>query len=243
MDEKRPAISAAQQEGALQRAKDAVAAGDPKGMTVALYESGVLDGLVFRLRGKWPDLAFDDVDYAVGQAVDVLYQAVTRGDRVANLVAFLWKVSDRRLWDRDREAKRERATDPAEIAMRRDETAADEGAGERDASEETSRDERRAKALAVARSLLPRLGQENVQVVMAYVLDAVEAGREDICNQEIADALGLSGDTIRTSLSRGFRRLERIAREENLADLTLETDAIRPSDGEDEDLSGAEDVV
>lgn len=53
---------------------------------------------------------------------------------------------------------------------------------------------------------------------MAYVIDAVEAGRDDVPSTEIAEFLGLTPGTVRTSLSRGFDRLKRIARDEHLID-------------------------
>lgn len=53
---------------------------------------------------------------------------------------------------------------------------------------------------------------------MEYVLDGIEAGREDIPPAVIAEALGLSADTVRQAISRGFRRLARTAKGEALVD-------------------------
>jgi RNA polymerase sigma factor (sigma-70 family) len=209
-----------EQQRLLLRAKEAASAKDLKAMVEALYASGVLDGLVRRLGEKWSSaLDAEDVDFAIAQATDVLYLAVTQGTRFTDLVAFLWKVADRRLCDRVRQRRRERPRDPADMerVVAADDSTEDDGA---------DRERKRAQALAVARSVLPRLGQEHVQSVMAYVFDAVEAGREDVPNAEIAEALGLSNQTVRTSLSRGFKRLSRIALENGLAESGLDAESL-----------------
>ena len=101
--------------------------------------------------------------------------------------------------------------------------------------EDSEREEKRAMAVRMTRKLLPRLGQQNVQAVMAYVIDAVDAGRWDVPNQEIMEAVGLSNDTVRTSLSRGFRRLSRLAQEEGLAEeLLVEANIVQPQEEEEE---------
>jgi DNA-directed RNA polymerase specialized sigma24 family protein len=178
-------------------------------MLIALHESKVLDGLVRRLGARWRTLHETDLDYIVGGAVDVFYQTVSGGKDIKNVVAFLWKVCWRRACDLHEARSRESADGLNDVETPAEEVPDDKASA--------TRDKRRRQAVAIARSLLPRLGQQNVQAVMSYVLDAVEAKREDVPNQEIADALGISLVTVKNSLSRAFRRLERIAREEGLA--------------------------
>jgi DNA-directed RNA polymerase specialized sigma24 family protein len=47
---------------------------------------------------------------------------------------------------------------------------------------------------------------------MGYIIDAVEAGIEDVTSIEISEALGLSGGSVRKWKQRGFQRLRRAAR-------------------------------
>jgi hypothetical protein len=51
---------------------------------------------------------------------------------------------------------------------------------------------------------------------MGFLFDAVERGAVNVPSQEIAQALGMSDDVVRQSLSRGFRRLARLASDEGL---------------------------
>ncbi|HZU34249.1 MAG TPA: hypothetical protein VFB79_24280 [Candidatus Angelobacter sp.] len=72
------------------------------------------------------------------------------------------------------------------------------------------------RALSLARSYLPLLGQENVRRVMAVYLDAVEKGIEQLEHSEVAAALGISESTARQCAYRGFNRLKRVAAEKGI---------------------------
>jgi len=207
-EDNRPNIDAA-----LEAAKDAARKADPRRMVEALFDSFALDGIRIRLGLKWPGIHQDDINFLIAEAVDVLYHAVQGGDRVLSLPGYLWKVADRKACDYDARRQRDMLTDMEDLH----ETPKAEEEHVQPPSDEMDWEERREKAVAVARSLLPKLGQKNLQDVLSYVIEAVEAGREDVPNAEIAEALGLSSDTVRTSLSRGFRRLERAAREVGLS--------------------------
>jgi len=199
-----------QQDEALRRAKEAAESGDPQSMVAALYQSSALDGLIRRIGQKWPTLTLhNEVDFVIAQAIDTLYLEVMQGRQISSIVGFLWKVADRKAYDCHMTWQYEEPLDP-EIAY--DDTD----------NRIREREEKRVRAIAIARSLLPRLGQQHLQDVMSYLLEAVEAGYEDVSNSEIADALGLTPDTVRQSLSRGFRRLQRIAREEGIIDRDLD---------------------
>jgi DNA-directed RNA polymerase specialized sigma24 family protein len=209
------------QDQALLEAKNAAASCDPRGMVEALYRSFVLDGLIRLLRNKWPSL-YDEVEFILAEAVDVLYQAISRGEKILNIPGFLYKVCDRKAYDHARHAEESFDPDNPKHAAPSSSSPTEqpilqEEEGHDGHSEELDREEKRHRAVAIARKLIPRLGQQSVQSVMTYVIDAVEAGREDLPDREVADALGLSLDTVRQSKSRGFRRLARIAHEERLA--------------------------
>lgn len=244
MKNERTLLMREQQDEALQQAKEAAAAGDSRGMVEALHRSCALDGLIRLLRNKWPSL-YDEAEFIVAEAVDVLYQAIGRGEKILNIAGYLFKVSDRKAYDYDRVRQGEETFDPenpkhaiaSSSSLMANQHLEREGLGDPD--DELDFEEKRRRAIAIARTLIPRLGQQNVQAVMAFVIDAVESGREDLRDGEIAEALGLSLDTVRQSKSRGFRRLARIARDERL---TIRDIAIagleRDGDGEPTDELG-----
>jgi len=223
------------QEELIKKAKEAASAGDPKGMVEALYESHAIDGLVRRIHGRWPVLGQQGAEDAVADAAVVLYTSVRTGEKVLNPVAFLWKVADRKANDAWKAAKRSVHVESWElVAAKADGDSAGTQETESGLVDSSTDEERRAKAISIARQLLPRLGQQNIQAVMSYVIDAVEADRWDVPNQEIQEALGLTNDTVRTSLSRGFHRLGRLAQEEGLTEERL-AEAGLAQNNEDED--------
>ena len=77
-------------------------------------------------------------------------------------------------------------------------------------------EDRRLEAIELARRLIPRLGQDSVQSVMRRILDAIEDGVPSITTADLAMATGMTEDGVRQCRSRGFRRLERIVRDEGL---------------------------
>jgi DNA-directed RNA polymerase specialized sigma24 family protein len=210
----------------LARAREAATSGDPLGMLEALYRSSYLDGLKRAMDRKWPSIPSPEVDYIVAQAVDALYAEVRKGGKVLNLTAFLWKVADRRAFDYDQMRQNERTTGPDELERVGNQS---EGATKPvheipdcdEDKEVMEYEEKRTKAIALARQLLPKLGQQNVQAVMGYVIDCVEAKRDDVPQREIAEALGLTVDTVKTSLWRGFQRLDREARKVGITEIAV----------------------
>lgn len=223
----------AEQERALDLAKQAAASGDPKAMLEHLHRSHLMDGLVKRLERRWRQLPRPEVDFAVAQAVDVLYAKVSARKRVSDIDRFLFKVAFRRAYDYHRMRQREQLLDTDKMDQI-------PGAAGRvlcgEGTEDDRRAEKRGKAIALARRLLPKLGQETIRSVMSYVLEAVEAGREDVPNKELAEALGLTLGAVKTSLSRAFARLARLAREEGLTERELK-DIVEL---ETDDVEGAE---
>ena len=51
---------------------------------------------------------------------------------------------------------------------------------------------------------------------MAFDLEAVQKGVEDLPAMEVADALALTESTVRQCRSRGWRRLRRVAKAHNI---------------------------
>jgi len=217
----------------LSEAKQAARNGDALRMVEALHKSFALDGLVRRLCIKWPRIPETDIDYAVAESVDVLYQAIAEGKTVINVVSYMWKVADRKASDYNRLRQREVLKDSDDLANIRNAVAINKDEPLID-QDEIDRSSLQKKAITLARSFVSKLGQQNIQAVMNYVIDAVEAGREDVPNGEISEALGLSSDTVRTSLSRGFRRLERVAQDSGV--VLRNTGLRQPEEDIDDDL-------
>jgi DNA-directed RNA polymerase specialized sigma24 family protein len=223
------------QEHALQRAKEAAQAGDPKGMLEALVESRVMDGLRRRLDFNWdPTIHPMDRDQIVGDTVDAFYAAVQRGDTISNVTAWLSKVAGNRATEFYRRLQDESALD-------------EDGSQDRDENvpreiTDAERDARRRRCLEVARGLLPMISaSENVRRVMAFIFDAVEQRIEDLQPVEIARALGLNRSSVRTWIDRGFERLAARAKEAGFTREEYELIKLQIEDeGEDEQTDDME---
>jgi DNA-directed RNA polymerase specialized sigma24 family protein len=198
-----------------EKIKKAAVERQPDILIEALFEGQVLDGMKRRLHRRWPSVPGPEIDYVVSEAVGVLYQDMSGGTKILNPLGYVWRVAFRRASDYYQMRSRERLVN-IEIL---DQRAAPEPQ-DFEENEETVYERRRVEAkkqvVELARGLLPRLGQANVQAVVGFYIDTVAAGRLEITNFEIGEALGLSGDTVRTSLSRGLRRLRRLAREDGI---------------------------
>ena len=67
--------------------------------------------------------------------------------------------------------------------------------------------------IRIARELLPKVGEGQVRDVMELLIDAVEDGLPDLPPSDIAKALGIKENAARALLSRGTKRLRRLAEE------------------------------
>lgn len=210
-------ITKEQQEQFLRLANEVAAVGDPRRMLEALHRSGVLDGLTRRIALKWNSLSNDEVGDIVAEAVDILYVAIRDRKKVSNLVAYLWKTSDHKACDYYRTQQKNRKTLTSDELEQIPDSSTEHEDALDSSTQELDWEEKRSQVIAIVRSLLPRLGQHNVQNVMTCILDALAADCMDISSAEIAEALGLTLDVVRQSKKRGFDRLERIVREEGLA--------------------------
>jgi len=214
----------------LAAAQAAARIGDAPEMLRNLFTTPVADGLTRRLAARWPRIPRSVVDTAIAAAIDTLFVEVQGGGRVRSVVSFLYKVAHRRIDDFHR------ANEVAEVISPPDDLAGII-AETPPASSDDEVEAMRRTAISIARRLLPQLGQGKVIEVMSYVIDAVEAERYDLPNEEIGEALGITADAVRSLMSRGFQRLERLARAEGLptSDLAALGGELDRADGTEEE--------
>jgi hypothetical protein len=84
-----------EQQSALERALEAAKRGDALGMLRELHVGQIHDGLFRQLKTKWPGLQAADVDAAIGEAEDALFEQVRGGRIVRSIAGFLWRAGDR----------------------------------------------------------------------------------------------------------------------------------------------------
>ncbi len=196
----------------LQRAQAAVNGGEPLEMLEALTASGYLDGLRRRLQKQWDALPSSEVDECIAQAVDAACAAVFRGRRIGMLGAWLWKAARNIADDKWRsDYSRRQDFDTAALPARPASETVRETA-ERRALE----DARRKEAIRVARELLPRTGHGQVVAVMEVLIDAADNELPDLPTSAIAEHVGISENAARTLVSRGLKRLRRLAEQEGV---------------------------
>jgi DNA-directed RNA polymerase specialized sigma24 family protein len=199
---------------------------DPVRFFELLYETHLPDGLIHRLGAKWPRIGAE-VEDIVSDAIRATYEAAAEGRRIVDPGPYIFKTADNMAADRDAGCRLERAMDPEQLDLLE--------ARPRELSVDgTRRDDLRVEAIRRARALLPRLGHEKTQQVMGYLMDAVEAGRPDVPNQELVDVFGFSPDTVRQCKSRGWRRLARVAQEQGVLVTPLQEDIVGHDDDEGE---------
>lgn len=193
-----------QYQARLQAAEQAARSGDAATMLVNLFSTPVVDGLTRQLVARWPRCPRSIIDTAVATAIDTLYTSVQNGTPIRSVVAFLLKVANCRIEDfRRSTGASEQIRAPEEMSNVVLGVDADD----------VHRDRIRREALAVARRFLPQLGQGKVIDAMRLVFDAAEAERVDLPADEVAQALGITPNAARALISRGFQRLERLARD------------------------------
>ena len=196
----------------LERAQEALSRGNVAEMLLALAESRFLDGLTRRLQEKWGDvLPRIEVDDCIAKAVDAACAAAFRGHVIESLGAWLWKSADNMAHDKWRLEYRPRVvSDVEEISVK-------VGAGEtgRERREREDIEEmRRQEAIRTARRLLPRIGEGQIVDVMELVVNAAEHRLPDLPASSIATALGINNNAARSLVSRGMKKLRRLAKEE-----------------------------
>lgn len=198
----------------LGAAQDALNQGDIVGMLSALIESGYLDGIRRRLQREWRNsLPLEELDLCVAHAVDSACSAAGSGRRVRNLGPWLWKAAENTARDRWSLDFAHRAE--LDETVRRTEGEVRETDTER-AERLDLAEVRRKKAVQIARELLPRIGRGQILNVMELVIQAVEDQRHDLPASSIAETLDISPKAVRSLVSRGLRRLRRLAEEEGV---------------------------
>jgi DNA-directed RNA polymerase specialized sigma24 family protein len=226
MDKEQMSLNRESQEEALKQAKEAASSGDPRVMVEALHRSGYLDGLTAQMKSRWDNLPWEDLESIVAEAVQVLYVEVSKGKKVFNVKSYLWKSVNNMAYDfHEKKSVEDALTDEMRddfIAAQVQEEQPD------DLYDELDLDEKLKLAINIARSLISKLGPQNIQQVMEYIFDAVEAGREDVTAEEICEALGYTNrGTVRVWIQRGFERLAERAREEGILDRKFDVKSLK----------------
>lgn len=188
----------------------------------ALWRSPVLDGVKRRVQAQWPWLPADDVDAAVAEAFEALFATLRKGTPVGDHAHWLSRTARNRAAELMRSRARVHLRDPSQGAWPH--------GGDPEAILDA--DERRTRAVAHARRLLPRIASANVRAVMEVVIEAAERELPSLTFDDIAEATGLSRDNVKTWHWRGFQQIARLARAEGLADddFTLDGDGVEPDE-------------
>ena len=197
----------------LKRAAACAKAGDPVGMVTVLAEDHAMDGFHRQFSRRYNRLPGTVIEEAIAKATDKAYAQIQAGKKITSLAAWLWKVIENELNDAwTREYKYNATYDESRHA----EAVRSHSAGGPEEQEEIDRGLLRTEAIRVAREIIPTLGQTNLVKVMTVVIDAVEAGVEDLSHGAIGKALDLNPATVRVLVYRGFDRLTRAARTRGL---------------------------
>lgn len=197
----------------LEEATRLAASGDAGGAVRAILESGYPNRLIAGrvLADRYSRVSREVRAEAVAEGIAALHEAVSKGTPVSRPAGYVLKVADVICAKEQLRQEKQLTTDGLP-----DRDLLNARAPWADSEDAVVRARRRSAALRLARGLLPRLGQQRAQEVMAYLFDAVERGAVDVPSKEIAAALDMSDDVVRQSLSRGFSRLTRLAAAEGL---------------------------
>lgn len=184
--------------------------GDVASLVAHLYASGAIDGVTRLLQRKY----YGTLDGAriadcIGDAVEATFRAIKNHETIRHPVAFLLKVASNKAADIIESDEFAGRADIDVTALAKNPWAPPE-------SEASVREEAKVKALAIARSYIPRLGQENIQRVMTVLLDAVERNVVDLPHARIAETTGLSVVSVRQLVSRGLKRMCNMAKKDGL---------------------------
>lgn len=195
----------------LQAAQNAANSGNVVEMLDALSASHYLDGLTRRLKYKWKDsLPEFEIEDSIVQAVDAAWATGREGRTIRSIGAWLWKSAD------NISEKKRRTHYAGRVGFDHGSVSGvsdtDETEREREEREKLE-DNRRMLGIRIARELLPKVGEGQVRDVMELLIDAVEDGLPDLPPSDIANALGIKKNAARALLSRGTKRLRRLAEE------------------------------
>lgn len=184
-------------------AADAARRGDAEGMLRGLFAGSLVDWLFWRVSKQYARMPSQDVEDCVAESIGDAYKALLSGSRIGALPGYLLKAASNKAVDMLRERRGESAVDMDSLANVRDPTV--------ETLREETRKKLRQEALAKARELLPQLGMDNIRKIMEVIFDAVEKEVTDLQDADIAEVVGLTGETVRRLKNRGFERLRRLA--------------------------------
>lgn len=227
----------------MRLARDASRAGDAASTAKYLFDSRFIDGAVSRIGQEFNHA---DAEDSVAEAVADVCLAIRSGKKVREPAAYVWVAAQRRAIDKAVANRTVQFEEDEEVDGTDDDGpgrgARTDGPARRSwrEAEEDRRDELRRRGMAVARTLLPQLGPR-VKEVMAYILDAIEAGYAHVPPAQIAEDLGLTADTVRVATHRGFSALTRLARQLGLHDEAGVGAVIDNLDPTDDDGGDADD--
>lgn len=211
------------QRSLLVEAKVAGTKGDDRLMVKNLVESRLLAGLHHRLAAKISARSGrrcdeDDVDDALDLAVTNLFSTLSMGWRVSDIGAFLYRAAERRAVDLHRRRRETSISDPSTLTAKAgaDDSILDKLAREDDqmfavGDPDAGAAARRKSGLKIVRRLLPEMKLARSQQVIEYILDAMADGVEDISDEKIGEALGITTEAVRKARERGFARLKKLA--------------------------------
>jgi DNA-directed RNA polymerase specialized sigma24 family protein len=210
------------QEELVAVARDAAVAGDVIAMLEALTESRFLEALQRYMEVDWPHLDGREI---VSGAVDEFYRRAGTGTAIRKPMGYLFmtvkKMAIKEHEKRTRNVEFSDASDEASVAN-----------STPTLKNRVPREERKSRALAIARSLLPRIGQDTLRGIASYYLEAVERDATRIDDEELANAFGLTNETARRLKNRA---LERLAREARDAGISLASEFGPNTFGDDDD--------
>ncbi len=225
----------------MRLARNASMAGDAATTAKYLFESRFVDGAVRRIA---QDFDPTDAEDSVAEAVADVCLAIRSGKRIREPAGYVFAAARRRAIDRAMETRPVQFEDGEDIDGTDEDgpgrVARTDGPSRRSwrEAEEDRRDELRRQGMAVARSLLPQLGPR-VKEVMAYLLDAIDAGYAHVPHEQIAEDLGLQVGTVRVAAHRGFAALTRLSQKLGLHDKAAVSAVIENLDLTDHDSDDA----
>ncbi len=213
------------QKEALESAKLAATNRDVVAFLRYLHASRFMDGAKYRLKTIYS--AFDDerIHEILTVAADRLYEAIIDGKKIIFPAPYLWKIIINYAQDIYRSADQAKSLDDKKVAPRdgvRRQPIRMIPLSSLEYEPEDVRKARIKKGLEIARLLLPKIGNLNIQQVMDYYIDAVEAGIEDVTAKEVSEALGITESSVGKWKQRGLERLRRAAIESGYSSEYLE---------------------
>ncbi|MEO6613786.1 MAG: hypothetical protein ABIT05_13425 [Chitinophagaceae bacterium] len=198
------------QQNALKKAQDAADSGDSLEMFKCLCDSMIIEACKIHFEYRYPTIDAGYIHDEIGTVIDEIYARVSKKQRIREIDGYLWRVVDIKL--SEFAFKRLQVTELKDDHLNIEDTVSL-------SDEERKKSEmRKNNIIAIAESLIPRLGLVNVQEVMKYVLGAIKNNIRSIPSSEIADALGLTAVNVRKSKERGFKKLARLVKEEKLVE-------------------------